>query len=61
MELLHIFFTTISIWNENNCQISILIFFIKKEDFSTQTLSPPKNHVKIFKNQKYVTTQTPIQ
>ncbi len=33
-----------------------------KNDFLTQTLAPPKNHIKFFKNQKSnATSQTPIQ
>ncbi len=36
--------------------------FLSKNDFSTQTLGSPENHVKIFKNQNSnVTTQTHIQ
>ncbi len=55
-------FTTISIQHQNNCPISIFLFFYQKHDFLTQTLGPPKNHIKFFKNQKSnVTTQTPIQ
>ncbi len=36
--------------------------FSMKNDFSTQTLAPPENHINIFKNQKSnATSQTPIQ
>ncbi len=43
------------------CPISIFKFSIKN-NFSTQTLAPPKNHIKIFKNQKSnAASQTPIQ
>ncbi len=37
--------------NQKNYPISIFKFSIKN-DFSTLTLAPPENHVKIFKNQK---------
>ena len=63
MELLHIVsqqYIYLYIY-QKNCPISIFKFSIKN-DFSTQTLALPKNHVKIFKNQTLnIPTQTPIQ
>ena len=61
MELLYIVLQQYPYINWKNCPISIFKFSIKN-DFSTQTLAPPKNHLKIFKNQKLnATSQTPIQ
>ena len=65
MELLHIVSQQYPYINQKNCPISILKFSIKN-DFLTQTLAQPKNHIKIhikiFNNQKLnATSQTPIQ
>ncbi len=61
MELLHIVSQQYLYINKKNYPISIFKFSIKN-DFWTQTLAPPKNHVNIFQNQKSnATTQTPIQ
>ncbi len=49
------------IWGNFICLESIFKFSMKN-DFLNQTLPLPKNHIKIFKNQKSNTTsQTPIQ
>ena len=51
MELLHIVSQQYPHINQKNCPVSIFKFSMKN-DFLTQTLAPPKNHIKIFKNQK---------
>ncbi len=61
MELLHIVSQQYLHINQKNCLVSVFKFSMKN-DFLTQTLALPKNHIKIFKNQKSNTTsQTPIQ
>ncbi len=61
----HLNGTNLTKWNfytlfHNNIYISTK--FSMKKDFVTQTLPPPKNYIKIFKNQKLnATSQTPIQ
>ncbi len=51
MELLHIVSQQYPHINQKNCPVFIFEFSIKN-DFLTQTLAPPKNHIKFFKNQK---------
>ncbi len=56
-----LFHNNIHILTQKITQYLFLIFFMEN-DFQTQTLAPPKNHIKIFKNQKLnATSQTPIQ
>ncbi len=60
MELLHIVLQQYSYINQKNCPVSISKFSMKNA-FLMQTLALPKNHIKIFKNQKLnATSQTPI-
>ena len=49
MELLHIVSQQYLHINQKNCLVLIYKFSMKN-DFQTQTLPPPKNHIKIFKN-----------
>ena len=62
MELLHIISQQyIHIQNQKNCTISIFKFCIEN-DFSTQTLALPENHVKSYKSIILnITTLTPTQ
>ncbi len=50
MELLHIVWQQYPHINQKKCPVSIFEFSMKN-DFQTQTLAPPKNHIKFFKNQ----------
>ncbi len=61
VELSHIVSQQYPHINQKNCAVSIFIFSIKN-DFLTQTLVPPENYIKIFKNIKMIaTSQIPIQ